>query len=135
MRPPEVLEGGEASSRSDLASLATVFWRCWLGSRFFGGLVSYRELLEAKRTLPHRLSELLPEEVTCNDLLMAFCRGLVAPDPMRRFPTAEDADLVDNGAAAFQRQLVMGDLSVEYENEVRLWVEEIKDLEEVRDEL
>ena len=62
---------------------------------------------------------------------MNFCRGLISPDPMRRFPTAEDADLVDNGAAAFQRQLVMGDLSVEYTNEIRLWIEEIKDLEDV----
>ena len=66
---------------------------------------------------------------------MAFCRGLISPDPMRRFPTAEEADLVDNGAAAFQRQLVRGDLSVEYSNEIRLWIEEIKDLEDMANQV
>ena len=68
-----------------------------------------------------------------NELLMTFCKGLISPDPMRRFPTAEEADLLDNGAAAFQRQLVRSDLSVEYSNEIRLWIEEIKDLEEFVD--
>ena len=132
---PEILEGGEASSRSDLASLGYVLLEMLAGRPLFGGMTSYRDLLEAKRRLPHSLEELLPEEVTCNDLLMAFCRGLIAPDPMRRFPTAEEADLVHNGAAAFQRQLVIGDLSVEYNNEIRLWIEEIKDLEEVAGQL
>ena len=125
------LEGGAATSRSDLASLGYVLIEMLAGKPIFGGLALYRDLLEAKRRLPHILDELLPEEVTCNDLLMAFCRGLIAPDPMRRFPSAEVADLVDNGAAAFQRQLVIGDLSVEYENEIRLWIEEIKELEDL----
>jgi len=132
---PEVLEGGEASYRSDLASLGYCLIEMLAGSPIFAGLSDYKELLQAKRMLPQKLESVLPDEVTCNELLMNFCRGLIAPDPMRRFPTAEEADLVDNGAAAFQRQLVMGDLSVEYPNEIRLWIEEIKDLEEVAGEL
>ena len=40
------------------------------------------------------------------------------------------ADLLKEGAAAFHRQLVKGDLSVEYGNEIRLWLEELKELEE-----
>lgn len=127
---PEVLEGGVATCGSDLASLGYVLVEMLAGKPLFGGLTVYRDLLEAKRRLPQHLDNLLPKEVTCNDLLMAFCRGLIAPDPIRRFPTAEEADLVHNGAAAFQRQLVMCDLSVEYNNEIRLWVEEIKELEE-----
>ena len=105
------------------------------GRPLFSGLYAYKDLLEAKRVLPQQLDDLLPEEVTCNELLMSFCRGLIAPDPMRRFPSAEEADLVDTGAAAFHRQLVIGDLSVEYTNEIRLWIEEIKDLEDVADQL
>lgn len=132
---PEVLEGGEATARSDLASLGYCLLEMLAGKPLFTGLTAYKDLLEAKRMLPQRLNEILPEEVTCNELLMAFCRGLIAPDPMRRFPTAEEADFVDNGAAAFQRQLVIGDLSVEYREEIRLWIEEIKDLEEVSDQL
>jgi serine/threonine-protein kinase len=103
------------------------------GHQLFPGITAYRDLLEAKRVLAQRLDRIVPGEVAVNDLLMAFCRGLIAPDPMRRFPTAEEADLVQNGAAAFQRQLVMGDLSVEYDNEIRLWVEELKELKELEE--
>ena len=54
-----------------------------------------------------------------------------APDPMRRFPNAEAANLVDEGAAAFHRQLVLTNLSAEYDNEIRLWLNELKELEEM----
>ena len=79
--------------------------------------------------MAQRLPHILPEEIVRNDLLMNFCRGLVAPDPMRRFPSAEAADLVKEGAASFHRQLIKGDLASEYDNEIRLWLEEIKELE------
>ena len=36
------------------------------------------------------------------------------------------ADLVEEGAASFQRQLVMGDLASEYDNEIRVWLEELE---------
>jgi serine/threonine-protein kinase len=69
----------------------------------------------------------LPTEVVCNELLMNLIRSLIAPDPMCRFPSAEAADLVkENGAASFHRQLVKGDLASEYENEIRLWLEELE---------
>lgn len=127
---PEVLEGSESSPRSDLASLGYVLIEMLSGAPPFAGLTSYRDLLEAKRFLAQRLPRLLPEEVVCNTLLMSFCRGLVAPDPMRRFPSAEAADLVKEGAASFHRQLIKGDLASEYDNEIRLWLEELEDLDE-----
>lgn len=126
---PEVLEGNEASPRSDLASLGYVLVEMLSGSPPFGGRNSFRDLLEAKRFLAQRLPSILPEEVVCNELLMNFCRGLIAPDPMRRFPSAEAADLVKEGAASFHRQLVMGDLSSEYDNEMRLWLVELENFE------
>jgi eukaryotic-like serine/threonine-protein kinase len=85
--------------------------------------------LESKRFLAQRLPHLLPSEVVCNELLMSFCRGLIAPDPARRFPSAEAADLVKEGAASFHRQLIKGDLASEYDNEMRLWLEELKEME------
>ena len=91
----------------------------------FAGLTTLRDLLEAKRFLAQRLPHLLPEEVVCNELLMSFCRGLIAPDPMRRFPSAEAADLVKEGAASFHRQLIKGDLASEYDNEIRAWLAEL----------
>jgi serine/threonine protein kinase len=122
---PEVLEGGECSARSDLASLGYVLIEMLAGVPPFVGLTNYRDLLEAKRSVPQRLHQMLPQEVVCNELLMNFCRGMIAPDPMRRFPSAEAADLVKEGAASFLRQLVKGDLASEYENEIRLWLEEL----------
>ena len=131
---PEVLDGGENTQRSDLASLGYVLVEMLSGRQPFAGKRTYRDLLEAKRLLPQRLSEILPEEVTCNELLMSFCRGLIAPDPMLRFPDAEAATLVEDGAAAFLRQLVKGDMSSEYENEIRLLIEELRELEEIDEE-
>ncbi|MEX0867404.1 MAG: serine/threonine-protein kinase [Pirellulales bacterium] len=122
---PEVLEGGEHSPRSDLASLGYTIVEMLSGMPIFPGQRTVRDLLEAKRLLAQRLPKILPQEVVCNELLMNFCRGLVAPDPSRRFPSAEAADMLEEGAASFHRQLVMSNLASEYENEIRLWLEEI----------
>lgn len=126
---PEVLEGSECTPRSDLASLGYVLVELLGGRPLFTGMSSSRELLEAKRLLPQRLHEILPYDCVVNELLMNFCRGLIAPDPMRRFPSAEAADLLKEGAAAFHRQLVFSDLASEYGNEIRLWLEELRELE------
>lgn len=127
---PEVLEGNELTPRSDLASLGYVLLELLAGRPLFANCHSVRDLLEAKRSLPQTMVDILPEDVTVNELLMNFCRGMIAPDPMLRFASAEAAELLKEGAAAFHRQLVIGDLSVEYGNEIRLWLEELKELEE-----
>ena len=127
---PEVLEGSDITPLSDLASLGYVLIELLAGRPLFASYTGYKELLEAKRRLPQRLPEILPNEVTCNELLMKFCRGLIAPDPMLRFPSAETAEMHKEGAAGFHRQLVIGDLASEYPNEIRLWLEELKELDE-----
>jgi len=123
---PEVLEGSDCTPRSDLASLGYVLVEMLSGRPPFAGLTAYKDLLEAKRFLAQRLPQILPAEVTCNELLMNFCRGLIAPDPNRRFPSAEAADMVKEGASSFHRQLIVGGLASEYENEIRLWLEELE---------
>ena len=69
----------------------------------FAGLTTLPELLEAKRVLSQRLAQIIPREVLCEDLLV-LCRGLISPDPMWRYESAEKADL--EGAAPFMTQLV-----------------------------
>ncbi len=122
---PETLEAGEFSLRSDLAGVGYVLIEMLSGRPPFGGIDRYCDLVEAKRTLPHRLDTILPDEVVRNEMLMNFCQGLIAPDPNRRFPNAEAADLREEGAADFLRQLTINNLGSEYDNEIRLWLEEI----------
>jgi eukaryotic-like serine/threonine-protein kinase len=121
----EVLEGERPSPLSDLASLGYVFVEMLSGQYPFADCSNGREMLEAKRQMPDQLKKLLPADVASNDLLLALVRKLIAPDPTMRFRNAEAADLDPEGAVAFQRQLVKGDLSVEYANEIRLLLEKI----------
>ncbi len=123
---PEMLDRNEISPRADLASLGYVLIEILSGRRLFAGLNTLGELLEAKWTLPQRLDNIMPEEVTDSHLLMAICKRLIAPDPQLRYDSAEEANTGKNGLAAFQRTLVMGDLASEYENELRLWLEELE---------
>ena len=123
---PEVLEGCVGSPQSDLASLGYVLLEMVCGSQPFTGM-DYAEILQAKRNLLHELPRLLPlEEFAYSEPMMVLIRRLVHPDPSQRFPTAEAADLADGGAASFHRELVKGDLSDEYENEIRLWIDEMQ---------
>jgi serine/threonine-protein kinase len=122
---PEVLEGAGGSPRSDLASLGYVLVEMLAGAPPFAGVTGLEPLLNAKRALVDRLAEVLPEDVVCNEHLMNLVRGLIAPDPAERFTSAEDADLVEQGAANFHRQLVHGNLASEYDNEIRVWLEEL----------
>ncbi|MGE3314561.1 MAG: serine/threonine-protein kinase [Planctomycetaceae bacterium] len=124
---PEVLEGNPGSPLSDLASLGYVLIEMLAGTQPFAGIDGIAELLAAKKQILQWLPRILPpEEIAYNELLINLIRRLVDPDPTRRFPSAEAADLSEVGAASFQRQLVKGDLATEYENELRLWIDEIE---------
>jgi serine/threonine-protein kinase len=122
----EVLRGGECTPVSDLASLGYVLVELLSGVRPFSGMNSIRDLIAAKTQLPDRLPEILPPDIARHDRLLALLRGLIAVDPEKRFPSAEAADLFDHGAAGFQRELVKGNLSSEYENDIRLWLQEVE---------
>ena len=37
--------------------------------------------------------------------------------------------MLQEGAAGFHRQLIKGNLASEYDNEIRLWLEELADLD------
>ncbi|TWU08037.1 serine/threonine protein kinase [Stieleria varia] len=126
---PEVLENQPATPRSDLASVGYVLIEMLSGQNVFQGHEKLRDLLHAKRELPGRLDEVLPDQLTSNELLMNFLSGLIAPDPNRRFPNAEAAEHVDTGAAAFHRHLIINNMATEYDNDVRLWLDELRGFE------
>lgn len=122
---PEMLEREEFTPRSDLASLGYVLVEVLSGRPLFAGINDFAKLLEAKRTLPQRLSSILPPDVAHSELLVSILRRLTNPDPMLRFPSAEQADSGREGLGEFLRTLVRGDLASEYENELRVWIEEL----------
>lgn len=130
---PEVIEHKICTPQSDLASLGYVLVELLSGHSIFAAARSERELLEIKRALPRRLDEIFPEEVRRSDVLMTFCRRLIAPDPTRRFVSAEEADLHSNeGASAFHFQLVRGNLASVFQNDLRIWIEAVKEWDESR---
>ena len=62
---------------------------------------------------------------------MNFCLRLIAHDPNRRFSSAEEADLHSkDGASAFHYQLVKGNLASVFDNDLRLWIEAVKEWDE-----
>ena len=125
----EVLEGGEVTPQSDLASLGFVLLELLAGKPVFAGMKDYQDLVDAKRTLKDRLSDFVPKELADNELLMSFLAGMIDPDPSTRLSDAETANMVDFGAAAFHRQLIKNDLSTEYENDLRIWIDELLAIE------
>ncbi len=130
----EVLNGEPATHLSDLASLGYVTVELLAGRPVFSGIKDLPDLIKAKETLLERLPDLLPEEVVCSELLMTFLQGMVSPDPSARFASAELAETQEDGAGAFHRQLIIGDLASEYENDIRIWVEELVEIEQMHDE-
>ena len=124
----EVMRGAAWTPRSDLCSLGYVLVELLAGQPPFQKVDSYEDLIDAKRKLPQRLGELLPAEVLGNKLLMQLIVGLIAANPEHRFVSAEAADLSETGAAAFHRQLVHGNLSCEYQNDLRLWLLSLGDV-------
>ncbi len=131
---PEVLEGASCTPRSDLASLGYVLIEMLAGQPCFPTDMNLSDLLEMKRRLPQRLHEILPPEVVCNGHLMNLCKRFVATDPLRRFPSAEAAELLEDGAAQFHRQLVFGDLASEYGHDLYIWLEEIRKIDALKSE-
>jgi serine/threonine-protein kinase len=123
---PEVLEGGNHSPYSDLASLGYVLVEMLAGQAPFDGVNQYSQLVRAKRNFANDLESILPDEVLASETLMHLVTSLVQPEPLRRFPSTEVAELLGFGAANFQRELIAGDLASEYESEIRLWLMAVK---------
>ena len=123
---PEVLTGHRATPQSDLASLGYMLIEMLSGSRPFSGL-SFDQIIQSKLNILDKLPGLLPmEEFQFSEALIRLLRGLVHPDPSKRFSSAEQAELSDIGAAGFLRDLVKSDMAEAYGMELRRWIEELE---------
>lgn len=123
---PEILAGQRATPQSDLASLGYMLIEMLSGSRPFAGM-HFEQIIQAKLSILDRLPALLPlEEFQFSEPLIQLLRGLLHPDPRKRFTTAEDAELSETGASGFLRELVKSDMADEYGLELRRWIAELE---------
>ena len=127
----EVLQGADSTPLSDLASLGYVLLELISGKQIFQDVRNLNSLIAAKENLWDTIQDRLPEDVADNDLLMGLCRGLTDPDPNERFQSAEAAEFVEDGASAFHRQLIKADLATEYDEDIRIWIDELLEIEEM----
>jgi serine/threonine-protein kinase len=128
----EVLLGGDCTPLSDLASVGYVLLELIAGKQLFADAKNLDQLINAKESMWENLQDRLPEDVADNDLLMKFCRGLTDPDPEARYQSAEAAEYFDDGASAFHRQLIKADLATEYDQDIRVWIDELLEIEEMQ---
>ncbi len=126
---PELLDpqgAGGVSVQSDLASLGYVMIELLAGCHLFSevpqGAGRVTGLVQAKKTLIHRLGEILPPDVLENDKLVNFCRKLIHPNLAVRFRKASDAILNMDGLAELHRQLIRGNLASEFDFDIRSWI-------------
>ena len=86
------------------------------------------EATDLAELIPNEVRDLRSEIATVAFGNLATLRGLQSRARNDNFPL--DLILHKEGAASFHRQLVIGDLASEYRNEIRLWLEELKDQDE-----
>lgn len=123
---PEVLAGYRATQQSDLASLGYMLLEMLTGSKPFAGL-NYAELMEAKNSLIEKLPGMLPvDNFPLSERLIPLLQKLVHPNPNKRFSSAEEAELSEEGTAGFLRELVLSERSQEYASELRQWIAEME---------
>ncbi|MEM7234490.1 MAG: serine/threonine protein kinase, partial [Planctomycetota bacterium] len=124
----EQLRDRQVSFASDVASLGYILIEMLTGRRIFDHCRSMQELIYAKSVLPERLDSILPAEVLRDSTLQQLCRKMIAIDPAERFPDADAAELDRHGAARFHRDLIVKNLSTEYDREIAHWIESLHEI-------
>jgi eukaryotic-like serine/threonine-protein kinase len=125
-RPPRCSKGRRTRPAPTSRASATCSSKCSPASRRSPGCSRTATCSRPSGRSSTGCRRLLPAEVTCNELLMNFMpRHDRRRSGTKRFPSAEDADLVKEGAASFHRQLIVGGLASEYENEIRAWLDSL----------
>ena len=116
---PNVLEGENQSTASDLISLAYLTIELLSGRPLFAADSNLEDLIRQKRSLPQRLDELLPEEVTAYEPMIELLQELLKAQP----------DNLRDSAERFLEELHSHPQRIDQTANLQCWVEEIVDCE------
>ena len=83
-------------------------------------------MLEAKKSLPDRLKEILPGNILKSKHLVELCRRLIDPDLNQRFPSAAESIVDRKGTYEFNKDLILSNLGVCNFQEVSQWLADVK---------
>jgi eukaryotic-like serine/threonine-protein kinase len=124
---PEVHEERVARTHSDLYSLGLVGLEMLRGERLFAVEIpqTEAELLRAKRELPGRLYDLLPDHVRNNAQFLVLLQRFLEPNPAGRFASAEEAEIGGTGLAMLHKQLTLAGKDTEYGRELENYLSKI----------
>ncbi len=124
---PETHEERIARTRSDIYSLGLVGLEMLRGERLFSPEIAQSEtdLLKAKRELPGRLYDILPDHVRKNAQFLILLQRFLEPNPAGRFATAEEAEIGEHGLAMLHKQLTLAGKDTEYGRELENYLSKI----------
>lgn len=125
---PEIHEERIARSRSDIYSLGLVGLEMLRGERLFAAgptPLAEADLLKAKRELPGRLYDILPDHVRNNAQFLVLLQRFLDPNPAGRFATAEEAEVGGTGLAMLHKQLTLAGKDTEYGRELENYLSKI----------
>ena len=124
---PETHAERVARTQSDLYSLGLVGLEMLRGERLFPPEMGTNELalLQAKRELPGRLYDLLPEHVRQNAQFLLMLQRLLDPNVAGRFATAEEAEVGSTGLAMLHKQLTLAGKDTDYGRELENYLSKI----------
>ena len=124
---PETHAERVARTQSDLYSLGLVGLEMLRGERLFPPEMGQNEaaLLQAKRELPGRLYDLLPEHVRQNAQFLLLLQRLLDPNVAGRFATAEEAEVGSTGLAMLHKQLTLAGKDTDYGRELENYLSKI----------
>ena len=124
---PETHAERVARTQSDLYSLGLVGLEMLRGERLFPPELGQNEpaLLQAKRELPGRLYDLLPDHVRQNAQFLLLLQRFLDPNPAGRFATAEEAEVGSGGLAMLHKQLTLAGKDTEYGRELETYLAKV----------
>jgi eukaryotic-like serine/threonine-protein kinase len=126
---PEVHRRETGSTHSDSYSVGLVALEMLSGQKLVeDDRVSEDELLKIKTGLLQKLPSILPAHVLANKDLAAILRKFIEPDPAKRYASAKDAEVGDEGLRIIDKQLVRAGLDSEYSRDLADYLSKLIDI-------